>query len=160
MNGHRILALLVATVVAPAAWTQTPDPAEERARLANQRIQAEAARQAEEERARREMTPQAAAAQPVAPGPAQSPAVVAVPPPSVPAPSTPATSVPAPSISQTPPGGPPQSTAGADAARETRDAQTSRALEQLKQLGELRDAGYVTDQEFERIKSRILDDRF
>jgi len=155
MNGHRILALLVATVVAPAAWTQTPDPAEERARLANQRIQAEAARQAEEERARREMTPQAAAAQPVAPGPAQSPAVVAVPPPSVPAPS-----VPAPSISQAPAVAPPQSTAGADAARETRDAQTSRALEQLKQLGELRDAGYVTDQEFERIKSRILDDRF
>jgi hypothetical protein len=147
MNGHRILALLVATVVAPAAWTQAPDPAEERARLANQRIQAEAARQAEEERARREMTPQAAAAQPVAPGPAQSPAVVAVPPP-----STPATSVPTPSISQAP--------AGTEAARQARDAQTSRALEQLKQLGELRDAGYVTEQEFERIKSRILDDRF
>ena len=30
-------------------------------------------------------------------------------------------------------------------------------LEQLRDLGELRDAGYVTDDEFETIKQRILD---
>ncbi len=30
-------------------------------------------------------------------------------------------------------------------------------LEQLRSLGELRDAGYVTDAEFEEIKRRILD---
>ena len=30
-------------------------------------------------------------------------------------------------------------------------------LEQLRTLGELRDAGYVTDVEFEQIKRRILD---
>ncbi len=33
----------------------------------------------------------------------------------------------------------------------------SRALEQLRELGALRDAGYVTDQEFEQLKKKILD---
>jgi hypothetical protein len=33
----------------------------------------------------------------------------------------------------------------------------SRTLEQLRTLGELRDAGYVTAEEFERIKRKILD---
>lgn len=33
---------------------------------------------------------------------------------------------------------------------------TSEMLEQLRDLGELRDAGYVTEAEFESIKQRIL----
>ena len=37
-------------------------------------------------------------------------------------------------------------------------AALSVALEQLRTLGELRDAGYVTDDEFERIKRRILEE--
>jgi hypothetical protein len=32
----------------------------------------------------------------------------------------------------------------------------SRTLEQLRSLGELKDAGYVTEDEFERIKQKIL----
>ena len=34
---------------------------------------------------------------------------------------------------------------------------SSRMLEQIRVLGQLRDSGYVTDTEFERIKARILD---
>ena len=33
----------------------------------------------------------------------------------------------------------------------------NKVLEQLRTLGELRDAGYVTNDEFERIKTKILD---
>jgi len=39
-------------------------------------------------------------------------------------------------------------------------AEISRTLEQLRELGELKDAGYLTDEEFEHIKQRILDRRF
>jgi hypothetical protein len=42
----------------------------------------------------------------------------------------------------------------------TDPAGISRALEQLRELGELHDAGYLTDEEFERVKQRILDSRF
>ncbi len=35
----------------------------------------------------------------------------------------------------------------------------SRELEQLRTLGELRDAGYLTEEEFQRVKTRILDSR-
>ena len=33
----------------------------------------------------------------------------------------------------------------------------SPVLEQIRTLGELKDAGYITDEEFERIKRRLLD---
>ena len=33
----------------------------------------------------------------------------------------------------------------------------SRALEQLRELGSLRDAGYLTEEEFEQLKRKILD---
>lgn len=33
----------------------------------------------------------------------------------------------------------------------------SRALEQLRELGALRDAGYVSEEEFEQLKKKILD---
>ncbi len=42
-----------------------------------------------------------------------------------------------------------------DVAAERMDM--SRALEQLRELGALRDAGYVTEQEFEQLKKKILD---
>jgi len=164
----RLPALLLACVLPTVALAQAPNPAEERARLANQRIEAEAARKAaeeeqareerarlaneriqveaarraEEERARQEFATQAAARPPADAGPAPGSALVAVP-------SAPASQIPA---SEPPPVSP--------GARAARDAQTTRALEQLRQLGELRDAGYVTEQEFDRIKNRILDDRF
>lgn len=35
----------------------------------------------------------------------------------------------------------------------------SRTLEQLRTLGELKDDGYITEEEFRRIKQKILDDR-
>ena len=34
-----------------------------------------------------------------------------------------------------------------------------RTLEQLRMLGELKDDGYISDEEFQRIKRRILDDQ-
>jgi hypothetical protein len=43
---------------------------------------------------------------------------------------------------------------------QTDPAEISRTLEQLRELGELKDAGYLTVEEFERIKQRILDRRF
>ena len=126
--------------------------AAERARIANQRIQAEAARIAEEERRRaeaiveeEERRAQAAArpryedslepaspADPRVPEPARAPAMTAMPMPEV-----------------TPPAPAP-------------DAQTNRLgmtrmLEHIRVLGQLRDSGYVTEAEFERIKARILD---
>jgi len=51
-------------------------------------------------------------------------------------------------------------------AREAEDARNSRpvdriemsrALEQLRELGALRDAGYVTEEEFDNLKKKILD---
>ena len=39
----------------------------------------------------------------------------------------------------------------------TERMEMSRALEQLRELGALRDAGYVTEQEFEQLKKKILD---
>jgi len=34
-----------------------------------------------------------------------------------------------------------------------------RTLEQIRLLGELKDEGYISDEEFQKIKQRILDDR-
>ena len=54
-----------------------------------------------------------------------------------------------------------QATSVPDSASNTSRASTapdmSRTLEQLRTLGELKDAGYVTEAEFERIKKKILD---
>ncbi len=45
-----------------------------------------------------------------------------------------------------------------DASEEPADRiEMSRALEQLRELGALRDAGYVTEEEFERLKTKIID---
>ncbi|MDJ0758193.1 MAG: SHOCT domain-containing protein [Woeseiaceae bacterium] len=142
-----IASLIPGLLASPVAWSQAQDMAAERARIANQRIQVEAARIAEEEKRRAQAEAEEAAAreryeerlvqraeanartpveeqpviEPIPLGPASSPAPV-----------------PAPVSASNQPG-------------------LSRILEQIKTLGELRDAGYVTDEEFQRIKSKILD---
>ena len=52
----------------------------------------------------------------------------------------------------------PDSTPGATKRENNFD--TSRTLQQLRMLGELKDDGYITDGEFERIKQKILDTQF
>ncbi|WP_405231012.1 SHOCT domain-containing protein [Lentisalinibacter salinarum] len=146
LPGPALLAILIALtiLVASNGSAQSTDTATERARLANERIQLEAQRRAEEERRRQERES----------GEAETPAQAAdssasrtgqEPPPR----AAPAGSETAAAPSAAPPPLPP-----AD------DDRISRTLEQLRELGELRDAGYVTDEEFERIKTRILDSRF
>ena len=137
------LALLIA---GPSAHAQDQNAAAERARIANQRIQAEAERRAREEQAReqdrsRDATP---AAEPISPA-ARATAPIAVPQPALaPEPAT-----------ESGDGSP-----GPPIERPDRgaDPTLTRTLEQLRTLGELRDAGYVTDDEFEQIKRRILDE--
>lgn len=107
------VAMCLCAFTTPGVMAQTTEAADERARLANQRIQAEADRQAREEALRQA---QAAAE------PGQS--------------------------------------ASTDAIPNAEPADVTKALEQLKMLGELKDAGYVTDAEFSRIKQKILDSQF
>lgn len=116
--------LVLCPLAAPA---QSDDLAAERARIANQRIEAEARVREEQERQARLAAEREAAA-------ASQPA------------ATPASSVE--SV--------PARTAASEATPSPADV--DRILEQIRTLGELRDAGYVTDSEFERIKRRILDD--
>ena len=130
----RSIAILCATILAAmcaAVAAQDVDAAAERARLANERIAAESERRAREaERLQQE----ALAAREAATDEAGDDA--AVPARAGPAPETAADATPV---------GAPQ-------------PDLSRMLEQLRTLGELKDAGYVTDAEFERIKQRILDE--
>lgn len=114
-----VVTVALALLAGMPALGQSDDPAAERARLANQRIQAEAQRQAEIEEERRRQ--EAAKAQRSAPQ-ANAPNV-----------DTPATDA--------PPG----------------RADMYRVLEQLRELGELKDAGYLTDDEFSALKEKILD---
>ena len=60
----------------------------------------------------------------------------------------------------------PQETSSAPASRGTQTSasgapvdriEMSRVLEQLRELGALREAGYVTEEEFEQLKKKILD---
>jgi hypothetical protein len=130
MTRCRAVALICLLAVAPGlALAQSPDAAAERARLANERIQAEAERQARE-----------AAAEP-----SNQAAVPVVAPGSTPA--GPRPPLPEGSAAQT-------RTAPVDADR------TDRGLRQLQELGKLKDAGYLTDPEFARIKQQILESHF
>lgn len=116
--------------------------AAERARLATQRIKIEAERIAQEEKERAEREAQAereralVAGQAVAPRPLQPVEKRAEE-----APASASSTVAAPPVE-------PEAT--------DRLGMTP-MLEQLRMLGELRDTGYLTDAEFERIKQRILD---
>ena len=151
MSTPRAAALLCLFCLGPGlAAGQTPDAASERARLGNQRIQAEAERRMREERevqraapdVRSESTgePSRQAGPPTSSG-ATEPTGSYSPPPTGPS------SMAAGSAS-------PLGPTGAD------DELTERALKQLRDLGELKDAGYVTDEEFRRIKARILERQF
>ena len=139
-------AILGIAMLAPVpAHAQDTDTAAERARLANERIRLEAQRRAEEERRRQqveeqaqEQTREAAAMDATAAAGSASDQ-----------PDTKARSVSAPGAPRT-----------AAPPRAAGDDRISRALEQLRELGELRDAGYVTEEEFERIKARIIERRF
>lgn len=126
MTRRATVALAGLLAIAPGfALAQAPDPAAERARLANERIQAESERRAQEELALRNRaaeTAMATRAEPPRPPSADSPPSPRPPP--------------------------------ADADR------TGRALEQLRELGRLKDAGYLTEAEFQRVKQRILDEHF
>jgi hypothetical protein len=129
---HRATALiLLLAVAAGPALGQSPDPAAERARLGNERIEAE--RQAREEIEKLNQAQEPAAQEPAA----QAAAV-----------ATPATEP----QSEAPPAGARRPPADAD--------RTERGLQQLRELGKLKDAGYLSDAEFRRIKQQILESQF
>lgn len=122
-SGAAPVAMVFLAAACGAALAQSSDVAAERARLGNERIQAEAELRASEEREQQERA-QAEAASPAArPPAAEAPAA------------------------------PPR-----PAAKD--DDRTRQGLQQLRELGGLKDAGYVTDEEFQRIKQRILDTHF
>lgn len=157
---YLIAALALSAAVLGGEADADENAAAERARIANERIQADLAARAkaEEERQRNAMRPAAsvvvapasAESAPVLPAeavlaPATPPANPAGQPPAAPTAATAVESPPAPAARPAPPRDP---------------AATSAALAQIQKLGELRDAGYVTEAEFERIKSRILSENF
>lgn len=188
---HRMTTLVLAVVLgtaASAAMAQSNDPAAERARLANQRIAAEAARRTGIDEA-----PDALTASPADTGdkaeagdgamggevpeiaaPAENPPLKAsdaqnarVPPGPAPAASltVAAADPPAADVAN---GGLTYEESGSNRAADSELSVEQQAtggqgissmLEELERLGQLRDAGYVTDEEFEQIKRRILDGR-
>lgn len=127
-------AWLMAPVRGPA---QSTDMAAERARIADQRIQAEAERRAREEEQRQEEAEARAAEGRAAAAALRQPEV----------PDRPRETLPPVAV-----------TGGVPPAAPAAGADLSDSLEQIRTLGELRDAGYVTEDEFERIKARILGD--
>jgi hypothetical protein len=131
-----LLAPLLAVALTPAI---ADDVAAERARLANQRIQIEEERRAREEEER--LAQAQAQAQTETEDRRETNVEVA------PASEQPGdiSSPPAARSTQT-------GVSGAPADR----VEMSRALEQLRELGALRDAGYVTEEEFEQLKKKIL----
>ena len=133
------LVVFICMLCPALAVAQSNDAAAERARIANERIQAEATRRAEEEERRRQAEAQLAAERAAAAARSEQQQAQQVmrddPPVTTRRPE------------------PPRPPAGST-------ADMSRALEQLRTLGELKDAGYLTDEEFARIKNRILESRF
>ncbi len=123
------ISLITFLVVAASAPALADDVADERARLANQRIQIEEERRAREEA---ERLGQATREQ-----------------------ASPNQNTREPAIPDTEPEVPATEAVVSDASVERMEM--SRALEQLRELGALRDAGYVTEQEFEQLKKKILD---
>ena len=138
----------IALTTSAQAFAQSNDAAAERARIANQRIQAEAARQAEEEEKRQQETARREAENArrqveLAQLEARQATAVAEREKQQLAQAVPMTETP---------------TNGQQIApMEGQTSDMSRVLEQLRTLGELRDAGYVTEDEFARIKRKILD---
>ena len=119
------------------ALAQSADTAEERARLANERIRLEAEQRAREEQEREQQAETSTGRSQVAVE--QSESIV--------------------NDEELP-----ISSGGSGAedaiASTSSAADMTQILEQLRTLGELRDAGYVTEEEFNRIKQRILNSQF
>lgn len=105
----------------------------ERQRLGNQRIQQEMERRAREEERRLEEERERGE-------PSQEPAGQPLDPPQGNAPAVTESTAPSPQSS-----------------RPDGDSGMSEALEQLRTLGELRDAGYISKQEHEELKQKVLD---
>lgn len=131
------LVSLLIVAMAPA-MAQADDVAAERARLANQRIQVEEERRAREEEERLEQ--------------AQT--------------QTEPENLRGSTMETASASDQPQETSSAPASRGTQTSasgapvdriEMSRVLEQLRELGALREAGYVTEEEFEQLKKKILD---
>jgi len=137
----------VALLAGTAAAAQATDPAAERARLAEERIRIEAQRR--EQQAREAASADAATAS-VETGTGSSGPQASD---TAPAPERMAT---VDGVDDPRPASTPMPVAPRTAA----DPDITRSLEQLRTLGELKDAGYVTDEEFERIKRRIIDAGF
>ena len=132
-----LLAPLVVVAMAPA-MARADDVAAERARLADQRIQVEEERRAREEEARLEraqaqtdIEDQRETTVEMAESSEQSKDTS----------SEPVT----------------RSTQGGVSGAPVDRIEMSRALEQLRELGALLEAGYVTEEEFEQLKKKILD---
>jgi hypothetical protein len=132
------ITFLVSLLIVAMTPAMADDVAAERARLANQRIQIEEERRAREEEERLEQ----AQSQPEPENLRGSTMETA-------------------SASDQP-----QETSSAPASRGTQTSasgapvdriEMSRVLEQLRELGALREAGYVTEEEFEQLKKKILD---
>jgi hypothetical protein len=151
-----VFSLVAVSACASPQVTDT-DTYSERSRLGDTRAQIEADRRAEEQRAAIATittTPPPAAPANVAAPPAAPAAVEstrAAPPQSAAAPAAPAA---APAAAVAPK---PQSLPAAETAPRLDPAAMDRALDQLRELGALRDSGVLTDDEFERLKARILD---
>ena len=131
------LVSLLIVAMAPA-MAHADEVAAERARLANQRIQVEEERRAREEEERLEQ--------------AQT--------------QTEPENLRGSTMETASASDQPQETSSAPASRGTQTSasgapvdriEMSRVLEQLRELGALREAGYVTEEEFEQLKKKILD---
>jgi hypothetical protein len=142
-----LLICLALLALAPVL-AQSNDIAAERARIANQRSLAEAEQRAREEQERLEKAAAQARVQQEMTARSTRQAVAQE------------------NFESSQPG---QAMPAAIAAAETEatnrgasaeNTDISRSLEQLRTLGELKDAGYVTAEEFEQIKKRILDSGF
>ena len=147
------LLTLVATMLTGQTLAQTEDAAAERARLANQRIHAETERRRREAAAQETEVASSATTTVAA---ASDTATMADP--TTPETTTTATAPTAASASSVTPqpdsNGPAPTTPGGSVSVQPDHAFV---LEQLDALGELKDKGYVTDEEFERIKRRLLE---
>lgn len=136
-------------LLAAPAWSQSNDIASERARVADERIRIEAERIAREEKRRAESPAETERLG----APQEEPA-------RLPADQLPAGVAQQDMIQRQPDVIP--ATAAPSETAPLNDGETGRLgmslmLEHLEVLGRLRDSGYVTEAEFERIKQRILD---
>ncbi len=137
-----VVLLLSVSLFAATAWSQTEDVATERSRVAEERIRVEAERFAQEEEQRA-----AAEAEPLG-GVDPEQALVQA--------EAEQQDLVQPQLDVIAATAPTEEPASLDDGKPG-SLGMSLMLEQLNALGQLRDSGYVTEAEFERIKQRILD---